>query len=227
MALTVSMPAATKEKDNNTTKKVQQININVGQIYRQSSDISVWKRTLNAFSSLNNPNRVLFYDLIEDIILDSQVEATLSKRVDAITNTSIIFSKDGKQDEDINRLLSCPDMLNLIKDIHSTIAYGYTLIQIKDISFDAEQEQYHIDYELIDRKHVHPEKSFECVSINQAEATKDFLYKEKPLSDYILYIGRPDDKGLFSKPLNMLSTNAAALATGLSSPNVSVCLSGR
>lgn len=180
-------------------KTVQPLNITVKPIHRISADISVWKRALNNFSSLTNPNRVLFYDLIDDIILDGQIEATWSKRVDALFSSSLIFVRDGKQDEEIERLLNSVDMLNLIKDIHSTIAYGYTLIQIKDITYNEDEEQYHIDYTLIDRRHVHPEKGFECVSVEQNLATKDFLYKEKPLSDYMLYIGQPDDKGLFFK----------------------------
>lgn len=193
------MAATLTKKNDKSAPKVQPLNITISPINRQSSDISVWKRALNNFCSLTNPNRVLFYNLIEDIILDGQIEAVWSKRVDAIANTPLIFSKDGKQDDKINRLLASPDMINLIKDIHSTVAYGYTLIQIRNIIFSEYEEQYHIDYEVIDRKHVHPEKDFECVSIMQNQATKDFLYKEKPLSDYMLYMGQPNDKGLFFK----------------------------
>lgn len=190
-----------QNKDNKDTKavKVQPINITVSNINRRASEIKVWKQALNNFSSLSNPNRVLFYDLIEDIILDGQIEATWSKRVDAIGNTPLVFSRNGKQDEEINKLLSSPDMINLVKDIHSTVAYGYTLIQIKNILFSEQEEQYYIDYEVINRKHVHPEKDFECVSIQQNQATKDFLYKEKPLSDYMMYMGQATDKGLLFK----------------------------
>jgi len=181
------------------SKAIKPLNIIFKAPDRQSKDISSWRRALEAFDSLSNPNRVRFYDLIEDITLDGQIEATWGKRADAITHTSLIFSKDGKEDEELNRLLSCPDMLSLIKDIHSTVAYGYTLIQIKDIVYNEQQEQYHIDYSLIDRRHVHPEQGWECVSIEQNQASKDFLYKEPPLSDYMMYMGEPKDKGLLFK----------------------------
>ncbi len=193
------MAATIQQHKTNNTTKVQPLNITLAPVYHQSSDISVWKRALNNFLSLQNPNRTLLYDLIDDITLDGQIEATWSKRVDAINSTPLIFSRDGKQDDDINRLLSCPDMSNLIKDIHSTVAYGYTLIQIQDITYSDSEENYHIIYDVINRKHVHPERGFECVSVEQNQATKDILYKQPPFSDYMLYMGNPYDKGLLFK----------------------------
>lgn len=169
-----------QNKDNKDTKavKVQPINITVSNINRRASEIKVWKQALNNFSSLSNPNRVLFYDLIEDIILDGQIEATWSKRVDAIGNTPLVFSRNGKQDEEINKLLSSPDMINLVKDIHSTVAYGYTLIQIKNILFSEQEEQYYIDYEVINRKHVHPEKDFSACQYSKIKQQKIFYIKK-------------------------------------------------
>lgn len=193
------MAATIQLSNKSNTPKVQPINITLAPIYHQSSDISVWKRALNSFLSHTNPNRVAFYDLIEDIILDAQIEATWSKRVDAISSTEIIFSRQGKQDEDINKLLACSDMNSLIKDIHSAIAYGYTLIQIQDILYSEQEDTYHILYEVINRKHVHPEKGFECISIDQNQATKDILYRQPPFSDYMICCGNPYDKGLFFK----------------------------
>lgn len=193
------MAATIQQHKTNTTTKVQPLNITLAPVYHQSSDISVWKRALNNFLSLQNPNRVALYDLIEDITLDGQIEATWSKRVDAIRSTPLIFSKDGKQDEQINKLLSCSDMLNLVKDIHSTVAYGYTLIQVQDITYNDSEENYHIIYDVINRKHVHPERGFECVSIEQNQATKDILYKQPPFSDYMMYMGDATDKGLLFK----------------------------
>jgi hypothetical protein len=194
--MAASIKLADKSKN---SKVIQPLNISIKQIQRSSQDIDSWRNALKSFDSLTNPNRVKLYDLLDDISLDGQIEATWGKRVDAISNTPLIFSNDGKEDEQINKLLTCPDMTSLMKDIHSTIAFGYTLIQINDIIYNEDEEQYHILYSLIDRRHVHPEPGFECVSIEQNQATKDFLYKEQPLSDYMLYMGDYKDKGLLFK----------------------------
>lgn len=193
------MAANIKSNKDKNIKIPKPLNIHVLPTNRRSSDIAVWKQALKAFENPSNPSRVIFYDLIEDIILDGQIEAVWSKRTDALLNTPLLFSIDGKQDDTINTLISCPDMLSLMRDIHSCIAYGFSLIQIKDIIFDEAQEQYHILYDLIPRKHVHPEANFRCVSIDQNFASKDFLFDEKPLSDYIIFAGSPTDKGLFFK----------------------------
>lgn len=192
------MPAKIN-KNNNKKVNVQPVNIILKQAHRQSADIDYWRSALTNFESITSPNRVRFYDLIDDISLDGQIEATWGKRSDALVNTPLIFTRDGKQDEEVNKLLSCPDMLLLLKDIHDAIAYGYSLIQIKDINYSDTDDQYHIDYSLINRKHVHPEPGFECVSIEQYLPTKDFLYKQPPLSDSMIWAGRPLDKGLLFK----------------------------
>ncbi len=192
------MPAKIN-KNNNKKVNVQPVNIILKQAHRQSADIDYWRSALTNFESITSPNRVRFYDLIDDISLDGQIEATWGKRSDALVNTPLIFTRDGKQDEELNKFLSCPDMLLLLKDIHDAIAYGYSLIQIKDINYSDTDEQYHIDYSLINRKHVHPEPGFECVSIEQYLPTKDFLYKQPPLSDSMIWAGRPFDKGLLFK----------------------------
>jgi hypothetical protein len=103
------------------------------------------------------------------------------------------------QDEQITMLLNSPDMRNLLEELLNTVGFGYTLIQINDIAFDDDQEFYHIEYDLIPRANVHPERGYECVSIDPNRADADFKYKEPPLSNYMIWAGKPNDKGLFFK----------------------------
>jgi phage gp29-like protein len=169
------------------------------QTYHSTQSIERWKRAINAFESITNPNRVLLYDLYEDILLDGHLEATWGKRQDAVLNRRLSFVRDGIEDDDITQLLNSPDMRELIRRLHETIAYGYTLIQINNVHFDDEQEQYRIDFDLIPRKHVHPEPDFRCVSRDQYGAQKDFLYMQPPLANYMVWAGNPNDMGLFVK----------------------------
>lgn len=174
-------------------------NITIKQGNRKSQDIGTWRDAIKAFENITNPSRVKLYELYNDILLDGHLEAVWGKRQDAITNRDLVFVKDGQEDEEINKILNSPDMRNLITDLHDTIAWGYSLLQVNSIIYDEDEERYVIDYDLIPRMHVHPEDNFECVSKEQNQATRDILYKEPPLSRYMIWAGKAKDMGLFIK----------------------------
>lgn len=174
-------------------------NITIKTANRKTQDIDNWRNAIKQFENLLNPTRVLLYDLYTDIQLDAQIESTWGKRQDAVLNKELIFVKDGKEDEELMKLLNSPSMRNFIKDLHNAIAWGFTLIQVNSINYDEDQEQYIIDYDLIPRKHVHPERNFECISKDESRANKDILFKEPPLSRYLMWAGEATDMGLFVK----------------------------
>ena len=170
--------------------------INVRMPNRSTQNIESWRNAIRSFENLTNPSRVGLYDLYDDIELDGQVISTWDKRSDALTNKRLLFKRDGNEDEEITKLLNSPDMRLFVKELHKAISYGFTLIQVNNIWYDEDEERYRISWDLIPRKHVHPEPGFECISKEQSMATKDFLYLEKPLSDYMVWAGDPKDKGI-------------------------------
>lgn len=190
---------AVKHKKTNKPDNIIVHNINIMNAPHNTQDIQIWKSAIRAFENLTNPSRVALYDLYEDIILDGQIEATWCKRQDAVLNQELVFVRDGVEDEQINKLLNSPDMRIIIKELHNSIAWGFTLIQINNIYYDENEEVYKIDFDLIPRKHVHPEEGFECVSRQQSIASKDFLFMEQPIANYMLWAGEKKDKGIFAK----------------------------
>lgn len=166
---------------------------------QSTQDISIWRSAIKNFKNIEKPLRTYLYDLYEDICLDGQIEATWGKRQDNILNKELIFVKDGVEDEMINKLLNSSDMRLIISEILNAKAWGYTLIQINSIWYDEEEETYRIDFDLIPRKHVHPERNFECISKEQNNITKDFLFKEPPLSKYMIWAGDAYDMGILIK----------------------------
>lgn len=190
---------AVKHKKTNKPDNIIVHNINIMNAPHNTQDIQIWKSAIRAFENLTNPSRVALYDLYEDIILDGQIEATWGKRQDAVLNQELVFVRDGVEDEQTNKLLNSPDMRIIIKELHNSIAWGFTLIQINNIYYDENEEVYKIDFDLIPRKHVHPEEGFECVSRQQSIASKDFLFMEQPIANYMLWAGEKKDKGIFAK----------------------------
>lgn len=190
--------AVTRKKGKMPEKGVSITNINVRVPNRNSQNIESWRSAISAFENNTNPVRAYLYDLYKDIELDGQVISTWGKRCDAITNKRLLFKRDGEEDETITALLNSPDMRSIVKELLKSIAYGFTLIYIDKIYFDEDEEQYKIDWDLIPRKHVHPEKGFECVSYQQNMATRDFLFMDKHNAGWMVWAGERDDMGLFS-----------------------------
>ena len=188
-----------KRKQGKTPDNIIVQNIQIHNAPHNTQDIENWKSAIRAFENIVTPNRTPLYDLYEDILLDGQIEATWGKRQDAVLNKELVFVRDGVEDEDITAMLNSPDMRLLIRELHNSIAWGYTLIQVNDIRYDVDEETYKVDFDLIPRKHVHPEEGFECVSKQQSLTSKDWKYKELPLANYMLWAGDPNDKGLFVK----------------------------
>lgn len=173
--------------------------IQTRQSYHNTQNIEKWRQAILAFENQTNPSRVMLYDMFDSILLDGQVEATWAKRRDNILNRRLIFKKDGKENEDMARMLNSPDMNGVLKDLLDTVLFGYSLLQFNSVWYDHEQECYRIDYDLIPRKHVHPEPAFECISKEQSDCKRDFPYMTPPLSDYMIWAGNYADKGLLVK----------------------------
>jgi len=168
-------------------------------VSHSTKTIDMWKVAQRAFEDEMNPTRVKLYELYDDMLIDGQLEAVWGKRRDSILNRRLTFVRDGVEDEQITAILNSPDMRNMLEELHNTIGYGYTLIQVNNIEYDENEEYYHINFDLIPRNHVHPERNFECVSIRNYIATLDWLYKNPPLANYMIWAGKPKDKGLFLK----------------------------
>lgn len=167
---------------------------------RQSQNIEKWRSAIRNFENEVNPSRLKLYDLYEDICLDGQIESVWGKRLDWVQAREIVFvGKDKKEDEVIGQLINSPDMRGIIKEILNSLAWGYTLIQVNAIHFDEVEESWKINWDLIPRKHVHPERKFRCISRDQSIATRDFLYMEEPLRRYMLWAGEEKDMGLLVK----------------------------
>lgn len=187
------MPAQLKKGKKPDQLIVHQLNIQ--STNRNTQDIDNWRTALQAFENPSFPNRTPMFDLLANIDLDGQVISTFEKRIDAICNKEFLFVRDGKEDEELVKLLNCPAMIELCKSLFNAIKYGHALIQVNNIWYDEDEELYKIDFDEIPRKHVHPERGWECISRDQM-LSKDILYKERPLYDYMIEAGDPKSYGM-------------------------------
>jgi len=163
--------------------------IEVRPVYRKTQDIQKWRNAMISAESVTQ-YRKLIYDLYDDIMLDGFLKACIRKRVAAVTNRKIVFTKNGIEDEKINKLFGMSFFTELVKEIMNARFYGHSLVELnwpgqvnKEVSGWTK---------LVNRAHVKPR--FGLVTI-QAHDVEGYAYREAPFADHLIEVGGDDDLG--------------------------------
>lgn len=168
----------------NTAQTIIQ-NLTIRPVNRSSVDINIWR---NAHKSAESEmeNRKPLYELYEDLMVDGHLKSLVEKRAMAITNSEIIFTKDGKTVDEMLPFINSEAFNYLLKELVMTRIYGHTLLELQNINGI-------ISVNLVDRRHVKPRKGF--VVANPTDSN-GIPYRELPWSNFLVEAGRPDDFGL-------------------------------
>lgn len=153
-------------------------------IDRSSKDLDKWRSALLSAENITRPNRAQLYDLYHDIILDDAWKSAWDQRELAITNTSLVFQRDGKEVKSIQDVINTDEFETLLKHMLESKSWGHSLI--------------HSDFragicELVPRVNVYPQKS---IVTPDPYTDEGINYINAPYSNYYLSVGRPDDLGL-------------------------------
>lgn len=164
--------------------------IDIRQVNRGSIDIEKWRNAIQAAESVINPNRRQLYELYHDILLDGHLTSVIGKRLTAITNAKLTFvDKDGEENKILNELIDTEEFEYIVKEILNSRFWGHTLLELDFIPGK-------IQSELIDRRHVKPEKG---IVVKNSTDTNGETYREPPYDNYVLEAGRPKDLGILMK----------------------------
>src|SRR5437764_6568863 len=96
-----------------TTQPIIQ-NIKISQNYRGKADILTWRNAIKAAENIFNPKRIALYDLYEESLLDGHLSAVISKRMQAITNTTLHFVQGNQINKQITDLISTENFIKLL-----------------------------------------------------------------------------------------------------------------
>lgn len=176
-----------QRKKGNAPEIIQKIE--VSQTRRASQDIDSWRNAIKAAESIFFPRRVLLYDLFTEILLDGHLTAVIEKRKLSVSNTPLLFLKNGKENTEIAKLIETENFLTLLGYILESKIWGHSLIELKI-------EDGVLVPQLIPRKHVVPEKG---IILRNQNDMAGFSYKELPYSNYVLEAGEKDALGLLMK----------------------------
>lgn len=114
-------------------------------------DIGSYMSSVSAIENIDFPQRSKYYDLCDDILMDTHLSSVINKRKSAILCSPIEFRRNGKPDEAINTQLRSPWFLRFLGDALDAIPQGNTLVQ-----FFRDRKTGWVNYILIPRKHYDP-----------------------------------------------------------------------
>lgn len=151
------MSDVTIERKNKTNKPVIQ-ELTLVSPNRNRKDVGKLKEALERAESIYTPSRTQLYDLYHDVVtIDGHLSGIISKRIDAVTNKHIVFTKNKKKIDELDDLIQSEKFNKLVENILLQKIWGVT-----GIEFIVGKE---FDYNIIPRKHIRTEKN--CIVKSQ------------------------------------------------------------
>jgi hypothetical protein len=150
-------------------------------------DMSDYMNSVTLAKSIDYSNRARLYDMYESAMLDLHLAGVLDKRLRGVTRIPIEFQRNGQPDDVINAQLRSPWFKQLRKDLIMSEFWGFTLVQFYL------DEDGHIRYDLIDRKHYNP------VTKQLLKFQGDQQGMPLELFDNCMFVGTERGLGIFSE----------------------------
>ncbi|MFC5408018.1 DUF935 family protein [Larkinella bovis] len=188
-----------KKQAKNANVNIVDNTIQIRTLDRSRKTLDNWKTAMQSAESLLNPNRQLLYNLYADIMLDEHLISVTDQRRLNVTGVTLMFGKDGKENEAIGKLIDTEAFEQLLEHILDSRFFGFSLIQNDFATIINEQPQ----IKLVPRAHVKP--GFGIVVGNPGDMT-GIDYTQPPYDTLYTPAGRADDLGLLlaAAPLVLL-----------------------
>lgn len=159
--------------------------VTVRPVNRGSVDIQKWRNAL-IMAEGEYDQRVLLYDLYEDMLLDGHLADAIDKRVNNITNSALQFvDAKGKPVDLVNDLLETTFFQDFLEESMNAKFWGHSLLELYWGAPGSKQGQTH----LIPRKHVKPKLG---VVTREQWGMEGIPYRGM---NHIIEIGKPKDLG--------------------------------
>lgn len=175
-------------------------------------DIGDWRAAWQMAISADSPNRQRLYDIYRDVDVDLHLSGCIQQREGFVMASSFkIVNAKGEKAEDAQPYFKAPWFRQLMHLVLQANYWGHSLIELGDITTDAEGRMAYDGVLLIDRKHVIPEHHRVVRDLSQSWTT-GIDYHEAPFADWLIEAGQPDSLGLFLKAATQTIPKKNALA---------------
>ncbi|MCT4559817.1 MAG: DUF935 domain-containing protein [Crocinitomicaceae bacterium] len=162
-------------------------------IFRSRKDIQQWRSAIQQAENVNNPKRILLYNIYDEILLDGHLTAELNKRILNLAGAEFyLYDKNGKHNEDVALIFDRSWFQSFIEYALESKFWGHSLLEIT-LGVENIIEQ----LKLIPRRHVRPETG---LFVQQQNDDKGIIYRDnKQYENWLIEIGKWDDLGLLNK----------------------------
>ena len=149
-------------------------------------DMSTYMAGIRNFENIDYSRRSKLYDLFFEIATDPHVTSVTTKRKSAILCTPIVFRRNGIPDKEINEQIKSPWFYRFLSDAWDSKTWGNSLFQFY-------MDGKWINYDLIPRKHVDPQRKLILQRQTDISGTPWDEYED------LLFVGNPNDAGIFAQ----------------------------
>lgn len=161
---------------------------------RAKKDINQWRTALQQAENVDNPKRILLYNLYFEILLDSDLSADMEKRILEVLGTEFnLIDSTGKNDIEATKLLKKSWFTNLMRYAMESIFWGHSLVEIDALNETGEV----VKVSLVPRRHIIPEKGI--FTIKQGDEKGVLFREDKNVLPFTFEFGEKNNLGLLNK----------------------------
>lgn len=162
-------------------------------------DIADWRIASQWAINVDSPNRIRLYDIYNDVNLDAHLSGCVKQREGFVMSRSFkLVDAMGNEDEQALHYFDQAWFKELCRLVLEAVYWGYSLIELGDLTTDGDGCVCYDGVQLIPRKHVIPEYGRVITDLGRDWRT-GIDYRQPPFSDWLIEAGRPDDLGLYQK----------------------------
>lgn len=161
---------------------------------RSKKDIQQWRSSLTQAENVDNPKRLLLYNIYNEILLDAHLTAEIKRRLNALLGSRFeLKDEEGTSQPEATKLLQKKWFRKMTEYVWDHILWGHSLIEIESLT----QDGLIGDVRLVNRWHVIPESGI--VTLKQGDEKGIDFRNDKKYSPWLFEVGKRDDLGLLNK----------------------------
>lgn len=175
-------------------------------------DIGDWRKAWQLAVNVENPDRRWLYDIYRDTLIDSHLSGCIEQRRGFVMSRSFkIVNAKGTEDQEALHYFDQAWFKHLMCLALDSVWWGYSLIELGDITVDGDGCTCYAGVDLVPRKHVIPE--YHVIVRNEGENWRSGVdYLEPQYSRCLIAVGQPDDLGILLKAAPQTISKKYALA---------------
>lgn len=165
-------------------------------VSRTKQDIGSWRTALTVAENTANPQRLRYYQLCKDVMLDDQVLTCLSNLKASIKSEGFYIGNadNGEKDDKATELVLRPWFYDFIDSCIDSTAWGFVLLELADLvktNIGVEIAS----FDEVPREHVIPERGLVVVRVGDE---KGISFTDPMFAKTIFPIGKKNNLGLLN-----------------------------